>query len=48
MSQFFAQDDMVELTSDLKEVFDAWVCLEPRQKQAALQMLKAMSHDTDA
>ena len=40
MSQFFADNDMVELTPDIKEVFDAWICLKPSQKQAVLQMLK--------
>ena len=47
MSQFFADNDMVELTPDIKEVFDAWICLKPSQKQAVLQMLKAMSHDDE-
>lgn len=47
MSQFFAEGDMVELTDDLKQLFDCWVCLTPAQKSAALQMLKAMSHDND-
>lgn len=46
MSQFFADADMVELTSDMKELFDCWVCLTPSQKTAAIQMLKAMNHDT--
>jgi transcriptional regulator with XRE-family HTH domain len=45
MAQFFAEDEMVELSSDLKQLFDCWVCLTPSQKSAALQMLKAMSHD---
>lgn len=47
MSQFFADADMVEMTADMKEVFDAWIALTPNQKQAALQMMKAMSHDTE-
>lgn len=47
MSQFFAEGEMVELTPELKELFDAWVNLTPSQKQAALQMLKAMSHDNE-
>lgn len=45
MSQFFADAEMVELTPDMKELFNCWVCLTPSQKDAALQMLKAMSHD---
>ena len=47
MSQFFADTDMVELTPDMKELFDCWVCLTPSQKAAAIQMLKAMSHDNE-
>lgn len=47
MSQFFADADMVELTPDMKELFDCWVCLTPKQKSAAIQMLKAMCHDSE-
>ena len=47
MSQFFAGTDMVELTTEMKELGDCWVCLTPRQKSAAIQMLKAMSHDSE-
>ena len=42
-SQFFAEGEMVELTPDLKEVFDSWSSLSPEQKVAAGQMLKAMN-----
>ena len=42
LSQFFAAEEMVELTPDLKAVFDSWVNLTPEQKAAALQMLRAM------
>lgn len=42
LSQFFADRDMVELTPDMKELFDSWVALTPDQKTAALQMLRAM------
>lgn len=42
LSQFFADGDMVELTPDLKSIFDSWVNLTPEQKSAALQMLRAM------
>ncbi len=45
LSQFFAEGDLVELTPELKELFDHWVNLTPAQKSAAIQMLKAMSHD---
>mgnify|MGYP002532715404 FL=1 len=44
MSQFFAEGDMVEITSELKELFENWVNLTPEQKKAANQMLKAMNN----
>ena len=44
MSQFFAEGDMVEITPELKELFDNWVNLTPEQKKAANQMLKAMNN----
>ena len=43
LSQFFADEEMVELTADLKQVFECWVSLPPNQKEAAVQMLKAMN-----
>ncbi len=43
LAQFFAEGKMVELTPELKELFDCWVSLTPEQKQAALQMLRAMN-----
>ena len=43
LSQFFAEGEMVELTPDLKEVFNSWSSLSPEQKVAAGQMLKAMN-----
>ena len=42
LSQFFADGEMVELTPDLKDIFDSWINLTPEQKAAALQMLRAM------
>lgn len=44
MSQFFAEGDMVEITPELKELFENWVNLTPEQKKAANQMLKAMNN----
>ena len=43
LSQFFAEGEMVELTPDLKGLFDSWTSLSPEQKAAAQQMLKAMN-----
>lgn len=45
LSQFFAEDEMVELTPELKELFDYWVYLSPSQKDAVLTMIKAMTHE---
>lgn len=45
MSQFFAEGELVELTPDLKELFDCWVNLKPNQKSAVLQIIKAMNDE---
>ena len=45
MSQLFAEGDMVELSPELREVFDCWITLTRDQKKAALAMLRAMNHD---
>ncbi len=41
LAQFFTDGDIVELTPDLKELFNHWVVLTVEQKQATLQMMKA-------
>ena len=43
LAQFFAEGDLVEMTPDLRELFDSWVGLSPAQKKAALQVLRAMN-----
>ena len=45
LSQFFADGDMVELTPELKDLFESWVNLTPEQKDAAAKLLKTMCHD---
>ena len=45
MAQFFAEGEMVEISPELKELFENWVNLTPEQKKAANQMLKAMNKD---
>lgn len=45
LSQFFAEGEMVELTPELKELFDSWVDLTLPQKAAILQTIKAMRHN---
>ncbi len=46
-SQFFADRNMVELTPDLKQIFDGWSNLTPKQKQAVMQMINAMKNNGD-
>ena len=43
LAQFFAESEMVELTPELKTLFENWVSLTADQKQAALQMIQAMN-----
>lgn len=45
LSQFFADNDMIELTPDLKIIFEKWKVLSPAQKEALLQMINAMNQD---
>ncbi len=45
LSQFFAEGEMVELSPDLKRLFDGWRPLTPEQKKAVLQMIEAFSND---
>ncbi len=40
MAQFFAEDDLVELTPELKKLFDKWTVLTPEQKTALWQIIK--------
>ena len=41
MAQFFAEDEMVELTPELKELFEHWVNLTVEQKSAVYTVIKA-------
>lgn len=43
LSQFFAEGEMIEVSTDLKELFDAWVNLTPEQKDAVMHILKTMN-----
>ncbi|MBR1810119.1 MAG: helix-turn-helix transcriptional regulator [Clostridia bacterium] len=42
LAQFFAEGEMVELTPELKELFDVWVDLSPRSKKALLEMVNSI------
>ena len=43
LSQFFADGEMVELSPELKELFDGWVSLTIEQKQAVSQTIRAFN-----
>lgn len=45
LSQFFAENEMIELTPELKELFNNWVNLTIEQKSAIQQLLKSMQKD---
>ena len=45
VSQFFAENEMVELSPELKEMFDGWVFLTPVQKAAVLNIIRAFNEN---
>lgn len=47
LSQFFADGDMVELTPELRRIFDGWVNLTVKQKEAVLHMIEAMKNNAE-
>ncbi len=44
MSQFFAEGDMVEMTPELKALFENWISLTIEQKSAVMQMMQALNN----
>jgi len=45
LSEFFADSDMVELTPELRELFDKWIRLSPNQKNAIKTMIDTYFED---
>ena len=45
LSQFFAEGDVVDLSPELKRLFDGWVNLTAEQKGAVQTMVDAFNHD---
>lgn len=43
LSQFFADQEMVELSLELKELFDNYVSLTPEQKKSILLLMQTMN-----
>ena len=41
MAQFFAEDDLVELTPEIRELVDKWTALTDEQRAAVWQILKS-------
>ena len=41
MAQFFAEDDLVELTPDVRELVEKWAALTEDQKAAVWQIMKS-------
>ena len=42
MAQFFAENDLVEVTPEVKRLFDIWATLTSEQREAAFQVIKRM------
>ena len=45
LSQFFAEGETVDLSPELKRLFDGWVNLTLEQKQAVQTIINAFNHD---
>lgn len=43
LSQFFTEGESVELTPELKEVFEGWTKLTPDEKELVLNMIKTLN-----
>lgn len=43
MSQFFADNEMVELSPELKKLFEGWVFLTAQQKAAVMNVIEAFN-----
>lgn len=41
LSQFFADNDMIELTPELKELFDNWIKIPKEKQSLILQIIKS-------
>ena len=43
LAQFFAENEMIELSPELKELFDGWLTLTPEQKEAVTRLVHTMN-----
>ena len=44
LAQFFAEEELIEMTPELRELFENWMALTPELKMAEPQMLKAINN----
>ena len=44
LSQFFAENDMIELKTEIKELYSDWRFLTPKQKELTKQFVKEMKN----
>lgn len=47
LSQFFSDRDLVELTPELKEMFNQWVTLTAEEKEAVSRLIALLAHNRD-
>ena len=40
VAQFFSEGNMIEVTPELKELFEKWTALSPEQKEALWKIIK--------
>ena len=45
LSQFFTEDDMIEMSPEVREVFEAWTPLTPEQKEIVLLVARSYHKD---
>ena len=46
LSQFFAENDSIELTPELKELFDNWIKLSDEKREIILQLIKSCAKES--
>ena len=42
LAQFFSEDDMIEVTPELREILDLWLSMTPKQQEAAKEILASI------
>ena len=47
LSQFFSEGDLVELTPELKELFNRWVTLTAEEKETISQLIQLLTNNKE-